>query len=365
MHHYRARLPQLGGELFLTDGGLETTLIFHEGWRLPYFAAFDLLESAAGRQALKRYFQSYAALAQRFGVGLILESATWRASPDWGARLRYRPLFLEEANRDAIQLLEEVRDEFASSSRELVISGCVGPRGDGYQCSAKMSADEAEAYHRTQIETLADTAADLVTAMTINDADEAVGIANAAQRAHVPVVISFTVETNGQLPTGQPLSVAIHQVDVATGAYPSYYMINCAHPRHFEAQLLEHKSASPTVPAGPTVPGGETWLQRIRGLRANASAKSHAELNESPELDQGDPVDFGQQHARLRACVPHLNVLGGCCGTDLRHIEQIAAACLVDRERSSGDDPPPVLFCSPTCSSDDVQRTGNPLQPRQ
>ena len=312
MARYRNALPQLGGDLFLTDGGIETTLIFHEGLELPDFAAFHLLKDPKGEAALRKYFRTYAEIAKRFSTGLILESATWRANADWGTRLGYTRETLADANRKAIRLLEEIRSEFANEKTTVVISGCVGPRGDGYIPTQAMSEENAEAYHREQVETFAGTAADMVTAITMNYVEEAMGIARAARRAGMPVAISFTVETDGKLPTGQTLRAAIEQMDTATSRYPSYYMINCAHPTHFEHVLA----------------GGEPWAKRIRGLRANASRKSHAELNESPELDIGDPVELGMQHARLKRRLSQLNVLGGCCGTDHRHVEQIAAACL-------------------------------------
>jgi S-methylmethionine-dependent homocysteine/selenocysteine methylase len=311
MARYRFALPQLGGDFFLTDGGIETTLIFREGLELPHFAAFDLLRRPDGEAALRRYFRTYAELAKRIGVGLILESPTWRASADWGARLGYGRNGLIHANRHAIRLLEEIRGELEDERTMMPISGCVGPRGDGYDPATLMSEGDAETYHRDQIDVFADTAADMVTAITMSYAEEAIGVARAAEQAGMPVAISFTVETDGRLVTGQTLRDAIEQIDVATSAYPAYYMINCAHPAHFEGALAAE----------------ERWTQRIRGLRANASTKSHAELNESPTLDVGNPAELGRQHARLKARLPHLNVMGGCCGTDERHVEQIAAAC--------------------------------------
>ena len=311
MAGFRKSLPQLGGDFFLTDGGIETTLIFLEGLELPDFAAFDLLKRKEGEAALRKYFRTYAGLAQRFGTGLILESATWRASSDWGTKLGYGAKEMADANRRAIGLLEEIRNECKGNANKVVISGCVGPRGDGYSPGKTMSEKDAETYHGNQIRVLQDSAADMVTAITMNYVEEAVGIARAAERAGMPVAISFTVETDGRLPTGQTLRAAIEQVDAATSRYPSYYMINCAHPTHFEHVLAE----------------GGPWTQRIRGLRANASRKSHAELNESPALDIGDPVELGMQHAQLKSRLPQLNVMGGCCGTDHRHVEQIVAAC--------------------------------------
>jgi S-methylmethionine-dependent homocysteine/selenocysteine methylase len=312
MARYRSALPQLGGDLFLTDGGIETTLIFHDGLALPDFAAYALLARPEGEAALRKYFRAYAAIARRFGAGLILESATWRASRDWAERLGHTPAALAELNRAAIRLLEEIRAEHQTPEMPIVISGCVGPRGDGYSPTSLMPVEEAEAYHAEQARTFADTAADLVTAITMNYVEEAIGIARAARRAGLPAVIAFTVETDGRLPTGDTLQAAIERVDAETGAYPAYYMINCAHPTHFERVL----------------DGGQPWAQRVRGLRANASRQSHAELNEATTLDVGDPAELGREYAALKRRLPRLNVMGGCCGTDHRHVEQIATACV-------------------------------------
>jgi S-methylmethionine-dependent homocysteine/selenocysteine methylase len=309
---YRSALPQLGERLFLTDGGIETTLIFHDGLSLPDFAAFHAMKTAAGVEALRRYFRTYAEIAKRFGTGLILESATWRASADWGARLGYSRHAIAEANRDAIRLLEPIRDEFETGERPMVISGCVGPRGDGYAPGAAMSAPDAETYHGDQIRAFAGTAADMISAITMNYTAEAIGVVRAARAADMPVAISFTVETDGRLPTGQSLRSAIEEVDVKTDQYASYFGINCAHPAHFE----------------DVVAAGGEWLHRIRALRANASRKSHAELNDSPDLDIGNPVELGADYRRLMTRLPRLTVMGGCCGTDQRHLTCIAESCV-------------------------------------
>lgn len=311
MARYRGTLPQSGGGLFLTDGGIETSMIALEGLELRDFSVFPLLATPAGKAALRRYFRSYAEIARRYGTGLVLESATWRASADWGARLGLASDALARANREAIRLLEGVRDEFETEETKIVISGCLGPRRDGYDPADAMTADEAAAYHGEQIATFADTAADMVAALTLTNAEEAVGIARAAERAGVPAAISFTVETDGRLANGQTLQRAIERVDEATSAYPCYYMINCAHPTHFGAALA----------------AGEPWVERIRGLRANASRLSHAELDGLPEPDAGDPKELGPAYAELKRRLPHLNIFGGCCGTDHRHLEHVAAAC--------------------------------------
>jgi S-methylmethionine-dependent homocysteine/selenocysteine methylase len=311
MTKYKPHLPQLGGGLFLTDGGIETTLIFHEGFELPYFAAFHLLRNALGRAALRQYYLRYVEIARREGVGFILESPTWRASSDWGEKLGYSEEALAKANRDAIALMHELRAEFETERTPMIVSGCVGPRGDGYDPGQVMSAEEAETYHSPQIRTFAKAGADMVTAITMTSANEAIGITRAAQRAGLPVAISFTLETDGRLPTGQHLKEAIEVVDQATGRGPAYYMINCAHPTHFAGTLA----------------GGGAWAERVRGLRANASRRSHQELNEAPDLDDGDPMELGGQYSDLRKHHPQITVLGGCCGTDHRHVEQIITAC--------------------------------------
>jgi S-methylmethionine-dependent homocysteine/selenocysteine methylase len=310
MPTYRDHLPQLDAEVFLTDGGIETTLIFDDGLELPDFAAFPLLDDDAGRAALVRYFEPYIAVAVRDGVGIVLETPTWRASADWAARLGYTIDQLEDANRESVAFLAELRQRHETASTPIVLSGCIGPRGDGYQVGAAMSADEARTYHALQARAFARAGADLVTAITMTYAEEAIGLAEAARDAGMPVVISFTVETDGRLPSGQPLGDAIAAVDSATGSYPAYYMVNCAHPSHF-AHLLE---------------GSPAWASRLGGVRANASRLSHAELDEAEELDTGDPVELATDYRRLRQLAPVLRVLGGCCGTDHRHIDAISRA---------------------------------------
>jgi S-methylmethionine-dependent homocysteine/selenocysteine methylase len=314
MPKYRDHLPQLDGGIFLTDGGLETTLIFHDKLELSYFSAFHLIQSGAGSEALRKYYCTYAAIARTHELGFVLESPTWRANPDWGEKIGYSNSALAEANRLAVTRMRELREQFETPRSPMVISGCVGPRGDGYDPGQVMSETEAEAYHSQQIGVFRETDADLATAITMTNTPEAIGIVRAARAAGLPVVISFTLETDGCLPTGQSLQEAIDAVDAATDKATSYYMINCAHPTHFDAAL---DASEPR----------EHWVTRLRGIRANASRLSHAELNEAPELDEGNPRELGAQYAALLRRHPHINVLGGCCGTDHRHIEEIARAC--------------------------------------
>jgi S-methylmethionine-dependent homocysteine/selenocysteine methylase len=310
MSKYRKRLPQLGDDLFLTDGGLETTLIFHEGLSLPCFAAFDLLRDEAGTAVLRRYFERYARIAREQERGLVLETPTWRANPDWGAKLGYDGAALANANSCSVGLLLEIRTAFEHRRTPIVISGNLGPRGDGYVPGARMTADEARAYHAPQVELFAQTDADMVAAFTMNYPEEGIGIALAAREAGMPVAISFTTETDGRLPSGLPLADAIAYTDDETAGHPAYYMINCMHPTHLAGALAES--------------GG--WQERVCGLRANASRRSHAELDESPNLDAGDPDQLAGEYRELRSVFRRLAVVGGCCGTDHRHVEAIGRA---------------------------------------
>lgn len=311
--HYRHRLPQLGERLFLTDGGLETTLVFHDSMDLPCFASFPLLDTEAGLKRLRDYYAQYAMIAVKNRRGFVLETPTWRANPDWGRKLGYDLAALDDINRRAIKLMEEIRRHYAVASSPMVISGCLGPRGDGYRADGAMTAEAARDYHTRQIEVFAATAADMIAAFTMTYPDEAIGIVDAARAAGLPSAISFTLETDGRLPSGDTLADAIARVDDATAGATAYYMINCAHPTHFEHELGGGKDGA--------------WLSRIRGVRANASKRSHAELDNSTDLDDGDPAELGREIAALRRTLPHLAVLGGCCGTDHRHVEEIGFSC--------------------------------------
>jgi S-methylmethionine-dependent homocysteine/selenocysteine methylase len=312
MARYRDVLPLPADAVVLTDGGLETSLIYDQGIDLPDFAAFTLLDDEDGRRALERYFDDYLSVAVRERVGIVLETPTWRASPDWAVRQGITLEQLVDLNRAAVDLLVAARSRWETATTPVIISGCVGPRGDGYQVGDQMTAEEAAGYHALQAGAFATSEADLLTAITMTSSAEATGVALAAQQAGLPVVISFTVETDGRLPSGDGLDEAIAAVDDATGAYVLYYMLNCAHPTHF-ADVLD--------PGAP-------WTQRLGGLRANASRLSHAELDAATELDAGDPDELARQYAELRGQHPQLRVLGGCCGTNQVHVDAIARACV-------------------------------------
>jgi len=295
-----------GSQLFIGDGGLETVMIFEEGLELPEFASFTLLRDEAGRVALRRYYEGFLAIAGEHGTGFTFDLPTWRASEKWGRALGYSPGEVADANREAVAFAREVCDR-AAGEVPVAIVGTIGPEGDGYRPDSFLSAAEAEDYHSRQVAVFAAEGVDLISAMTITYVEEGVGVVRAAAAAGLPVTVSFTVETDGRLPSGEPLREAVERLDAETGGAALYQMINCAHPTHFAAELT----------------GGDAWLERIGGVRANASRRSHAELDEAEELDSGDPEELGAEYAALEPRLPDLRVVGGCCGTDRRHVAAI------------------------------------------
>ena len=292
--------PDLPG--YVTDGGLETDLIFHHGVDLPEFAAFPLVGDATGRALLTAYYEAYAGIAAAAGAGLFLETPTWRANPDWGTRVGVDADGLARANEASVGFVAQLARRWVGELPEVVVSGMVGPRGDGYVVGAAMHPEQARDYHLPQVRVLADAGAGILTALTLTTVPEAVGIVLAAREVGLPVAVSFTVETDGRLPDGTTLGAAVEAVDAA--APPDHFLVNCAHPSHVARGLAD---------AGP-------WLDRIVGTRVNASTLSHAELDASATLDEGDPDALGSDQADLSAMLPALRVVGGCCGTDARHV---------------------------------------------
>ncbi|MFN3548276.1 MAG: homocysteine S-methyltransferase family protein [Mesorhizobium sp.] len=311
MSKYRNSLPQTKGGMFLTDGGLETTLLFKDGIDLPCFASFPLIEQDDGRARMTVYFERFLSLARRRRLGFVLDTPTWRASRDWGRELGYDEMRLRAVNEASVAYVEELRARWDTPGTPVVTNGVIGPRGDGYK-AGRMEADEAQDYHAFQAEIFAKSTVDMISAITMNTVNEAIGIARAAKSVAMPCVISFTVETDGRLADGASLRQAVERTDEATGGAPVYYMINCAHPTHFEGAIRS----------------GERWLDRVWGIRANASEKSHAELDDSTELDEGDAADLGRRYRDMSRLMPRLRVLGGCCGTDHHHLGMICEACL-------------------------------------
>ncbi len=306
---YRNELPQLSGDLFLMDAGLETDLMFNHGIEIPGFATHTLLSDPKGRDAIANYSRRFLTLALEQDAGFILGSQTWKAHMHWAGDQGATEEELHEANRDSVAFIAGLRSEYSDKAKPIVLDGVIGPRGDAYAPEKEITAHEAEKYHAKQIGWLAETEVDMITAYTLTQSNEAIGIVRAARAADLPVVVSFTVETDGNLPSGQSLKDAIVAVDEATESGAAYFMVNCAHPDHF-SHVLEDRD----------------WSHRIHGICCNASRKSHAELDESETLDDGNPVEFGEQHKAMRDRLPWLNVFGGCCGCDLRHVTEIAHA---------------------------------------
>lgn len=308
-HGTRSLVPWPATGTLVADAGLETWLVFHRGIDLPAFASYPLADTAEGRAVLAEYYGYYAEIAARAGLGLVVDTATWRANPDWGATLGHDLDALARFVERAVDVVAAARAQW-SGDLPFLIDGAIGPRGDGYRVETLMSVDEAAAYHAAQIGWFGATPTDLVSALTMGYVEEAAGVALAARDAGLPAVISFTVETDGRLPSGMPLGEAIEATDAAADGYPLHYMVNCAHPTHVADVLAD----------------GTSWRDRIGGLRANASTLSHAELDEMTELDDGDPTDLAARYLGMRAVLPNLRVLGGCCGTDHRHVDAIVSA---------------------------------------
>lgn len=293
---------------FLSDGGLETYMIFDKGHALPCFSAAALLDTEAGRRDLTAYFERFIGIARASGRGFVLDAPTWRAGLAWAGPLGQTVSDVMETNTRAVQFVAAIRARHEQAEAPILINGLVGPAGDAYAPDTPLATQDARLIHAPQIHALGRAGVDMISAMTLTHAAEAIGIVQAAQDIDCPVVIAFTLETDGHLPSGQPLGEAIAEVDAATENGPLYYMINCAHPDHFRDVLQTD----------------ETWPQRIGGLRSNASRMSHAELDAAEVLDDGDPVELGQLSAALLSRLPNIRVIGGCCGTDHRHVGCIA-----------------------------------------
>jgi S-methylmethionine-dependent homocysteine/selenocysteine methylase len=304
MPKYRNDLPKLGEKFFACYTGVDTDLIFNQRIDLPGFASYPLLETEDGRETLRSYYVDLINMSREENVGVILDSITWAANRDRGEAIGYSPGDLRKFNTDAIGLIARVRQEIGDIPT--ILSAQVGPRGDGYVPNELMTVDEAETYHIEQIEIYSKTDADLISASTLSYVEEAIGIVRATKRFDMPVSISFTVETDGCLPTGMSLKDAIETVDAVTDNGTAYFLINCAHPDHFSHILTD-----------------EPWMQRLRGVVVNASRCSHLELDEAKDLDAGDPDELGLLVGNLCKKFPRFTVVGGCCGTDMRHMRKI------------------------------------------
>ncbi|GAA1996666.1 homocysteine S-methyltransferase family protein [Nocardioides kribbensis] len=295
---------------WVTDGGLETDLIFHHGVDLPGFAAFPLVDDERGRELLEHYYLGYADVARRVGAGLLLETPTWRAGAEWAASLGHDVHAAAGLNHRAVDLVQALRGRLTDLLAVRVV-GTIGPLGDGYVAGERLDPDDAASRHLPQVAALAGAGVDAVTAYTLTGAAEAVGVVRSARSVGVPVAVSFTVETDGTLPDGTALADAVRRLEREAPA--DGYLVNCAHPDHV-ARALDGGDD-----------GGGGWRHRVIGLRPNASTLSHAELDAAETLDEGDLDLLVDRTEYLRQRLPALRVLGGCCGTDVSHVAALWA----------------------------------------
>ena len=299
-------LPQQSGKLMTTAGGFETWMQYVDGFKLRHFCAFELLNDARGLGCLRDYHRKVVEAATANGFGVINEGLHYRSSRDWGELIGFSREALLEINVRGIEFYRDFAREYAGPDTPMLVGGVVGPRGDAYNIGRLPDAAEAEDYHSEQIRIFREAGADHVTAMTFSSVDEAIGVARAAKSVGIPVVISFLLARGGRLKGGETLEEAITRVDSATDDAPAYYMINCTHPTEFEPALTTGK-----------------WISRLGGFMPNAVAMETLDLCKLGHLEDGDPVELGAQMGALAQRFPHINVWGGCCGTDGRHIGEI------------------------------------------
>jgi S-methylmethionine-dependent homocysteine/selenocysteine methylase len=300
--------PRLDGRFYLTEGGTETEVLYKWGFELPEFAMYPLLDNAEAHEVIKNIYRRYFEAAERHDTGMLILGHDYRASPDWGAKLGYSPEGLAEMQRRTIEFLDGMRREYEGRVRDVYIGGCIGPRGDAYGTGGDISEAEAEAYHSVQLTTLGSTRADLAVATTFNNIPEAVGVVRAAERIGIPIGVNLTLTTEGRLRSGPTLREAVETIEERTNGAAAWFGTNCAHPLEFAGALAD---------AGP-------WLERLRCIRPNAVQMDQIALCKLGHLEDGDPVELGQQMGEVARLLPRADILGGCCGTDERHLGEIA-----------------------------------------
>ncbi|MEW9920013.1 homocysteine S-methyltransferase family protein [Marimonas sp. MJW-29] len=300
-------LPQMNGQNMTCGGGFETWLQYVDGFELRHFCAFELINDKRGLACLTDYQRKLVEAAVENGFGVINEGLHYRASRDWGELIGFSREALEEINIRGIEFYRDIAKEYESPETPMLVGGVIGPRGDAYNVGRTPNVAEAEDYHSEQIQTFKKAGADLVSALTFSSVEEAIGLAKAAKAEGMPVVISFFIAKGGKLKGGETLEEAIAAVDAATDNAPVYYMINCTHPTEF----------APALTAGD-------WINRLGGFMPNAVAMETLDLCKLGHLEDGDPKELGGQMAEIARRLPHINVWGGCCGTDGRHIAEIA-----------------------------------------
>lgn len=307
MNSHKSFPLQKKGCFYLSEGGTETELMYKYGFELPHFAMFPLLDNPDAESRMREMFGSYLEVAAKYKTGALMGGLDYRASPDWGELLGYSPDGLAEANLQSIDFLRDIAKEYVSAVPDILIQGLIGPRGDAYERNETITENEAEDYHCVQLETLKKADVDLALAITFNNIPESIGVARAAAKIGVPLAISLTLDSASKLNSGPGLVEAITTIDRETGRSPAFYLINCSHPVEYE----------------PAIGPGD-WINRVRGVRPNASKMEKIALCKIGHLEEGDPVELGALCGDLARRYPHMDVWGGCCGTWSRHLDEIA-----------------------------------------
>lgn len=300
--------PPREGVFYLTEGGQETEIMYRHGHKLPDFAMYPLFARPQAMADVRDMYRRYLETAVRHGFVALMGGLDYRASPDWASKLGFDAQALADVQLRCIDLLREFAKPFEPELPDVLIVGIVGPRGDAYSLNRTITAAEAEDYHSTQLATLKRAGVDLVSAMTFNNTEEAIGVARAAAGLGLPLAISFTLDSTSRLKSGPTVRQAITTVDAATGdARPDFYGINCSHPHEFT----------------PALEPGD-WMQRVRSFRPNAAMMEKQQLCQIGHLVDGDPQELGAQMGALARRYPHIDVWGGCCGTWDAHLDAIA-----------------------------------------
>ncbi|MBW2409401.1 MAG: homocysteine S-methyltransferase family protein [Deltaproteobacteria bacterium] len=271
----------------------------------PYIANAGLIYDQAGKQAMTRIYRQYIDIASRYRLPMIVSAPTWRASSERINKSAYSGR--ETMVKDCADFINRIRQDVSQSADCIYIAGLIACRGDSYEPREALTADKAEAYHRLQAQELAHAGVDFILAATLPAVSEALGIAAALSQCAIPYSLSFVIRSDGRVLDGTPLQAAIEKIDAAVNPGPLFYQINCVHPAIFRKAIEQ----------------SEPGFDRLLGLQANTSEKSPEELDGLGYLDTSEPEEFAESMLALHTHFG-LKIIGGCCGTDHRHIEEIA-----------------------------------------
>jgi homocysteine S-methyltransferase len=298
---------QTSRHYYMCEGGTETEIMYKHGFDFPHFAVFELLNDPKAVAALTGMYRQYFEVVAKYKMSALVGGLDYRASPDWGALLGYSAEGLADINHRCIDFLRNISKEYTAEIDNILVQGLIGPRGDAYNANHSITENEAQDYHSVQLETLKSTDIDLVSALTFNSIPESIGVARAAADLNIPLCISLSLDSSSKLNTGPTLGEAIETIDAATKSSAAFYMINCVHPLEYAPALK-----------------AESWMKRIRGVRPNASVMDKMSLCKIGHLEDGNPIELGQQVGDLIHRYPHMDIYGGCCGTWDAHLDQIA-----------------------------------------